>query len=450
MTTKPKLHPAPPRQTVRRRDGTKLSLHVKRDRRGKAPAYYEENDKPFWKFTYRHTDGRCKTFGAPTWREAEVKADKIAEKFDAPPQPETTPNADPQARRTSDLVRLFGDHVSGPDAKCNAATARGYQREVKDWVEPFFVDELRNPAVGAVTPEDVDRWKAKYLPESDLKDRTRQRLVQLLNRMFNLGVEYGWCDRSPVLSKHRVTVAKVGEKKGNREGDQRVGVYVAPTGIESVVAKVTELRPRDPAAPVAVLLAARCGFRREELVHLRRESVAMMDDYTVIQVEPVKCTCNHCTRDRHGTWRPKTGAGIRPAVVPPEVVPVLQTYLDERDQQHGNSGWLLPAWPAGRERNHIEPGGQRLPDWAPDDFKDAVEALKLTGLVFHDLRHTAKTDLLARSGHQAAVDVVIGHRQAGMNAVYSHLEADLPRLYRLIFPDWAAAQSVVKLSARTA
>jgi integrase len=81
----------------------------------------------------------------------------------------------------------------------------------------------------------------------------------------------------------------------------------------------------------------------------------------------------------------------------------------------------------------------------PDGFKPHP----MPGLVFHDTRHTAKTDLLAR-GHQAAVDVVIGHRQAGMNAVYAHLEADLPRLYRLIFPDWAAAQPVVKLATRTA
>jgi integrase len=445
---KSKLHKAPLPQTVRRRDGTKLSLHVKRDRRGWAEPYLEEGGTALWKWTYRHSDRRCRTFGAQTWRDAEIKAAKIAEEFD---HPQTVAQPEPLARRASDAVRLFGEHVTRTDAKCNPTTARGYKREINDWIEPFFVDELKDPAVGTITPEHVDRWMAKYLPSSELKDRTRQRLVQLLDRIFKLAVEYDWCLRSPVLSKHRVTVAKRGEKRGNREGDQRVGVYLPPSQVESIVVKVAELRPRDPAAAIAVLLAARCGFRREELVHLRREAVMMREDYTVVHVQLTKCGGKCCARDRVGTWRPKTGAGVRPAVLPPEVVPVFRAYLEERDIQHGSGpGWLLPSWPAGRERNHLEAGNQRFPDWAPDDFKEAAKALKLTGLVFHDTRHTAKTDLIGHSGHQAAVDVVIGHRQAGMNAVYSHLEADLPRLYRLIFPDWAATQRAIKLSQRSA
>lgn len=36
--------------------------------------------------------------------------------------------------------------------------------------------ELKDPPLGAVTPVDVDRWKVEYLPDSELKDRTRQRL----------------------------------------------------------------------------------------------------------------------------------------------------------------------------------------------------------------------------------------------------------------------------------
>src|SRR4051794_24847881 len=74
------------------------------------------------------------------------------------------------------------------------------------------------------------------------------------------------------------------------------------------------------------------GDRREELVHLRRESVAMTDDYTVIQVRPTRCPGKCCARDRLGTWRPKTDAGVRPAVLPPEVVPVFRAYLGERDR----------------------------------------------------------------------------------------------------------------------
>ncbi|MGH7510034.1 MAG: tyrosine-type recombinase/integrase [Gemmatimonadales bacterium] len=447
MKTKAKLYKAPPPQSVRRRDGTKLSLHVKRNSRGMAEPYRLIDGEPHWRFVYRHggNGAPTKTFPATDWTHTQRQAVKLAEEFDHPPQPRAV-EATPVSKRMSDLVHLFGEHVTGPDARCDVRTARADKRHVARIISPFFVDELSNPAVAAVTPEDVDKWKAKYLPEGELKDRSRQYFVQLLKRLFKLAMDYRWCDWSPVLPKHHVRVAKAGEKNGNREGDQRVGVYLAPTQVESIVAKVTELRPRDPAAPMAVLLAARCGFRREELSHLRREAVELTDDYTVIHVRPIRCQGKCCAKDRLGTWRPKTGAGIRPAVVPPEVVPVLRAYLEERDRQHGKSGWLLPAWPAGRDRNHLEPGGQRLPDWAPDDFKEAAG----TGLVFHDTRHTAKTDLLARSGHQAAVDVVIGHRQAGMNAVYSHLEADLPRLYRLIFPDWVASQPAVKLAQKTA
>jgi integrase len=447
MKTRVKLCKAPPRQTVRRRDGTKLSLHIKRNGRGMAEPYKVIEGEPYWKATYRHPDGRCKTFGVLDWRDAERKADKIREAFDHPPQAKPLETS----KQMTGLVELFVKHVTGPDATCSARTARGYKKQVEQKIIPYFVGKLNNPAVSDVMPEHVDEWMAAYLPVSELKDETRRKLVELLDRLFKLAMDYRWCDWSPVLPKHHVQPAKLGQRKGNREGDQRVGMYVEPETIDAIVAKVAELRPRDPAAPIVVLLAARSGFRREELVHLRRENVELTASHAVIHVRPAPCGCARCVPDRLGTWRPKTGAGTRPAVVPPEVVPVLRAYLDERDRQHGGkAGWLLPAWPAGRERNHIEPGGQRLPDWGPDDFKEATEAVKLYGLVFHDTRHTAKTDLLARSGHQAAVDVVIGHRQVGLNDTYAHLEADLPRLYRLVFPDWAASEPVVKLDKKTA
>ena len=455
MKTKPKLYKAPPPQSVRRRDGTKLSLHVKRDRRGMAEPYRMIDGEPHWRFVYRHRSGPggSRTFPATDWTDAQKQAVKLAEEFDHPPDP-TAVEAKPVPPTMSALIAKLKEQVNDPDAKCNSRSARGYSKQIEQHIAPYFVGNLGDPPVTVITSEHVDEWKRQYLPAEELKDETRRKLVSLLDRLFKLAVEYGWRAGTPVLKKHHVLVAKLGEQKGKRLGDQREGVYIEPAKVKAIVTKTADLRPNDLAAPMTILLAARCGFRREELVHLRREDVIVTDDCMIIWRRPVDCDCRICKADRSGRYHGKTSAATRPVVVPPELRHEFVAYLKGRDAQFGaGKGWLLPAWPAGRARNHVPSGGQRLLDWAPDDFNAACaeDALSLPGLVFHDTRHTAITDLQMRASREVAVKYVVGHAGNGITARYTHLgQVDLAALYRDCFPDWAAAQPAMKLAQKTA
>jgi integrase len=334
--------------------------------------------------------------------------------------------------KVSDMIASYLAHKRSNVAKCGNRTARGYESEITTKIRPFFQHTLNDPLLSQVTPQHVDWFKDRYL--RDLSARTQQKVLRQVHEMFELARKRGLCIRSPVVSAlHIPVVAKQGTVVGQQVGDQRTGRVVPAETLAKIVAKVRELRPRDPTAPVVVQLAAACGWRREEIIHLKLTDVEL--DGKVIWVRPFDpCGCKECVRDRHGKWYPKRAASIRPTLVPPELMPMFTAYLAERKVQHATSTWLFPCEASGRDKNRWQAGAQRGIDWAGDDFMDAADAVRVGhGFIFKDLRSTCNTSLLKRSYHSKAVDIVIGHALPRLDQTYTDLTADLPRLYELVF-----------------
>lgn len=422
--------PAPPKrkrdkrsggkvQFARRDEGTgTLVLNVRRDPKGRAvPEWLDDEGKPRWRFTGRRGPGKgnSRTFLERGWQDADLAMKKFFDEDRAIERPKGE-------KRMSDLFTEFETLVRGEDSDAGAMAVAGYMRQIALHIRPAFGDAR----VAEVTSEQVTEWKSGLTGA----DESRRKIVSLLWRLFEVAIEHRWITWNPVRIGKRGLPGAHKVKVKSQDG----GRALEAASVEAIVEKIAEVRGElDPGAAMAVRLAAACGFRREELVHLRRDAVS--PDGRVIRVVAVDCGCDRCRR-RGEPWTGKSEAALRPALVPPGVLGDFREYLAVRDARFPASPWLLPVFL--RERNHWPGGAQRSVEWAPADFIEARDALvadmpDLRGATLHDLRHTAKTRLTDRCGHKIAVDIVTGHELDKMDRTYVHLRKEPERLYAIVF-----------------
>lgn len=431
----PRMTPGP--SPMRMPDGRKLTLIVTRKNRvivePQIPAGFDETtNRALWRFCYREGSS-TRTFTAPDWREAYREADRLHEEWKQDAAALATPANNGQ-RRMSELLDLYIRRI---EAKKSVGAAREDRDRLTKRVRPYFVDHLQDPPVASITAEHIEAWMEQYATlgahGEPLADESKRKLVILVNQLFRWAVKRGFTAASPVdlEEEHGVEVKKVGElKRDGRAGDQRVSKRLPVELVQKIVAQVEkQWGEDDPGAAMALMLAAYCGFRREELVHLQRQGVEL--DGQIIRVLPVeKCSCRECRRNKRPFWRGKSEAALRPAVVPPEIVTAFRTYLAKRDAQcPGSTGWLVPAW-GGRGAPIC---GQRHVVWAYDDFVDALDALGLgdADYHFHDLRGSAYSALIERRGiNPLAVQIAVGHSLPKLQRTYLHLTDDLATFYQ--------------------
>jgi len=158
-----------------------------------------------------------------------------------------------------------------------------------------------------------------------------------------------------------------------------------------VLALVEAITPR---YRTALLIAAWCSLRRGEIAGLMVEDVDLVNHVIYVRqnrVEPLARAVPAHDKD------PKSKAGKRPVSIPPHVVPIIKLHLDEY---------------AGRERFFVSRDGSPLRgNTLYQAFVRAREAVGLTHLTVHDLRHTGGTlaanagatmaDLMKRLGHSS-------------------------------------------------
>lgn len=158
-----------------------------------------------------------------------------------------------------------------------------------------------------------------------------------------------------------------------------------------------------------VLLAAWCALRFGELTELRRRDVLLSapdaDPEGVVHV--VRGVVR--TEDGFKETSPKSEAGIRDVNVPPHIVPVLRSHLD---QFVGDTPGAL-LFPA-------DHGGHLAPATLYRHYYKARERVGRPDLRWHDLRHTG-ADLAAVTGATLA-DLMgrLGHSTPAAAMRYQH------------------------------
>jgi integrase len=113
---------------------------------------------------------------------------------------------------------------------------------------------------------------------------------------------------------------------------------------------------------------------------------------------------------------PKTPAAVRDILLPPFLVDLLREHLASHDHEHafiGRDGGLLRRSSFQRRSWRPALDGNPAKDIAPI----------LSGMHFHDLRHTHKTWLIEDEVPEAAQAKRLGHRLPGIRGIYSHVSS---------------------------
>jgi integrase len=367
-----------------------------------------------WEFTLRGPGGKpSRTLVCAGWQDAMSEAQKqVAEWKKAEGQPKK-----PGAWTFSETVTRYLASLRDKD-RANEGTMRAEAAWIRLVIAPYFVDELKNPAVDTITEEQVREWMKKYgkapTKRGPVSDSTIHHRVRVLRALFRFAVKKGMRTANPAED---FVVHPKAIRKG---GDQRPHYPLDPAEMAVLQAWLDEYAP--PSVAFAIRLAAAVGLRDQEATHLRLEDLTLKGQF--VRVAHFDCGCAYCKRNRDGERRTKTSTE-RLVVLPYELVEPFREYLRRRAEQVPGH-WTFPIWSAirsGRRKAGAQLGPGTLNDW----LAKAVKAAELPvdparqRLVAHSLRAFSHTEVQKRSKDYEAVAVLLGHALPGMGSRYSTL-----------------------------
>ena len=252
-------------------------------------------------------------------------------------------------------------------------TREHYQNLLDDHILPTF----GALPVASVKGDDVLAW---YQSLDTATPTLRAHCYGLLRTILGTAAGAGKIAANPCNIKGAGTVERVHTPR--------------PASVYEVQAIAWEM-PRQYRA--MVLLAAWCALRFGELTELRRRDIVLSatdaDPEGVVRIERGVVR----TDDGFKITTPKSDAGTRDVSVPPHLVPVLRSHLDQFAP--GPTDLLFPA----------DHGGHLAPATLYRRFYTARERVGRPDLRWHDLRHTGAdlaavtgatlADLMGRLGH---------------------------------------------------
>ncbi|MCD0482746.1 tyrosine-type recombinase/integrase [Streptacidiphilus sp. ASG 303] len=248
-------------------------------------------------------------------------------------------------------------------------------------------------AVADVTPAGVRAWRAARLAEG-VGPSTVAKAYALMRAVFATAVEDRLIRRNPCQIKG-------GSKESTPERP------IATVGEVFAVADAVQEWYR-----ALVLLAAFLGLRWGELVALRRRDVDL--DGGAVRVRQAVAELRNGQRIHK---QPKSDAGVRTVGLPEVIAADLRRHL-ERFAEPGPDGRVfVGAKGTTPRRNHFN----RL-------WHAACARAGVSGLRFHDLRHTGNTLAASTGASTKELMARMGHSTARAALIYQHATAERERL----------------------
>ena len=244
--------------------------------------------------------------------------------------------------------------------------------------------------LAAITPAKVRSWRAGLINAGHPGASTISKAYRLLHAICATALEDGLIARNPCVIKG----ASV-----ERPAERPVAT------IEQVYAIADAIEPRYRAM---VLLATFCGLRVGELRALRQRNLDLLHR-TVSVVEQYQQLGD-------GTLvigPPKTDAGRRVVAIPAVILPDIEAHLAE----WANTGPDELVFPGASGRPFRSATLHAV-------WHRALRAVGISGLRFHDLRHTGNTLAAATGASTKELMSRMGHASARAALIYQHATRD--------------------------
>lgn len=222
-----------------------------------------------------------------------------------------------------------------------------------------------------IAPIMIEEYKSKRL-EDGLKNSSVNRELSCLKKIFNLAVDWGYMNDSPMCK-----VKSLSEK-----GSMRERILAEDEEVRLLEAAALHLKP-------IIMVALYTGFRKGAVLSLRWQYV----DFDKGEIR---------------TTQSKTGAG--------RVVPMNSTVMSmlyALKSQNGQSEYVFTNPETGKPFVDIK-----------NAFIGACERAGIKELHFHDLRHTFGSRLVRNGANINLVKELMGHASIVTTQRYLHSQAD--------------------------
>lgn len=215
---------------------------------------------------------------------------------------------------------------------------------------------------------DIENFKSARLASGVSKARVNRNLT-VLKKMLNLAVDWGYLQENPSRKVKRFPEAADTEMRFLTLGDKG----------KLLEACAPHLRP-------IVLTALLTGMRRGEILGLQWRQVDLLK--RTIRVE----------RTKNGKTR---------------VIPINSLLFEELSMWQKQTGQSEVVFPDPRTKKPIRS--------VKTSFRTACKAANILGLRFHDLRHTAASDMIRAGVPVPTVQRILGHSSILMTMRYVHV-----------------------------
>ncbi len=227
-----------------------------------------------------------------------------------------------------------------------------------------------------VTPILVEKYRfyRKNTPKKNgkpLSNASINREVSILRKMFNIAIDNGWANENPCLAR------KVGPL---RESTKRERFLTADE--EHCILKLCA-GSQDYLKPI-LICALHTGMRKSEILNLKWKNVDLNNGYILV------------TKTKSGKNRNNPTS----SVLKKELFII---------KQYNKSSYVFINQTTQVPFNNINKG-----------FKAILKKANIEGLVFHDLRHTAATRMVASGIDLIVVQDILGHSDIRTTMRYSH------------------------------
>ena len=240
-------------------------------------------------------------------------------------------------------------------------------------------DRMCRPSFAGCYLDEIDRRRlGEFVSQRKLAgvtDTTIRRDLAFLSSMFAMAVRWDWVDTNPVTSFSKRTL---------KESRPRTRFLSREEYAALLAAASHHLRP-------AIVLAVETGLRKEELFSLRVAAIDLPRREIILD---------------------HTKSGKRRRVpLSTAAVATIREVLAEKGR------------PRGAEHLFVRSDGTRYGD-LKKGFTAACRRARITGLRWHDLRHTFASWFVQGGGDLYHLSRILGHSTVQMTTRYGHLRTE--------------------------
>src|SRR5882672_2043418 len=264
----------------------------------------------------------------------------------------------------------FVDEVFVPWAKASKRSWQDDEERARPLKEFFKGKRLRD-----ITPMLIEQYKQLRLKTKTLHKRERSpatvnRELQVLSKVFSMAYDNGLVETNPMRRVHKLGEAPARERYLTDDEEKRL--------FEILVGRRAHIRP-------IVVVALQTGMRQGEILGMTWENVDFEQKTIYIA-------------------HTKTGRPRRLPMSKPVEVELRSLKQDASSEEHvfsyARTGLKLTTF------RHA--------------WEGACSAAKISGLRFHDLRHTFATRLRGKGVYEMDIMTLLGHTTLQMTSPYSH------------------------------